>query len=282
MQKYPALSHPDGTPDERAYQGLIEPFYRGAFDAGLNVRIVHATQLPADIAAAVREYPTMVVAGLYLIDDATLDWLHDYAHAGGHLVLGPRTGYADQEARARPDRMPARLAEAAGVWYDEFSNLLTPIEVSADPEMFTVADGATATRWIDGLNSEGATVVATYNHAHFGRWPAITTNATGRGRITYVGTVPDSPLAEAILRWASTGRTSTWSGLPATATCTSATTADGRRLRFLHNWSFHHSHVTAPVDCHDILNGKPVPAGSDIELTGWDVRVLLEQTTPED
>src|SRR5882724_10193790 len=45
MQKYPALSHPDGTPDDRAYQGLVEPFYRGAFDAGLQVRILHADRL---------------------------------------------------------------------------------------------------------------------------------------------------------------------------------------------------------------------------------------------
>jgi beta-galactosidase len=281
MQKYPALSHPDGTPDDRAYQGLIEPFYRGAFDAGLQVRVLHATQLPADIAAAVRQFPVLIAAGLYLTDDATLDWLHDYARAGGHLILGPRTGYADQEARARPDLMPARLTEAAGVWYDEFSNLRSPIEVSANPELLPVPDSTTATRWIDALNAEDATVVATYAHPHFGRWPAITTRAAGHGRVTYVGTIPDIPLAEAVLRWASTGRVATWPGLPSSVTCTSATTADGRRLRFLHNWSFEPHRVTAPADCHDVLNGKPVPAGSDIELGSWDVRILLEEPVPD-
>ena len=122
MQKYPALCHPDGTPDERAYQGLFEPFYRGAFDAGLQVRILHASQL-ASVEDAVRDYPVLVAPGLYIAGDETLDWLRDYAEAGGHLVLGPRTGYADNEARARQDRMPARLSDAAGVWYDEFSNL---------------------------------------------------------------------------------------------------------------------------------------------------------------
>ncbi|MFC7534790.1 beta-galactosidase [Actinoplanes sp. GCM10030250] len=280
MQKYPALSHPDGTPDERAYQGLVEPFYRGAFDAGLQVRVVHATRLP-EIAEAVRQFPVLIAAGLYLTDDETLDWLRDYAAAGGHLILGPRTGYADQEARARTDRMPARLAEAAGAWYDEFSTIHTPVEVtSADPGALPIPDGCAATRWVDGLTVDGATVLARYEHPHLGRWPAITTRVTGRGRITYVGTVPNPELAEAVLRWAGFGRTPAWSDLPATVTSTGATAADGSRLRFVHNWSWTPAALSVPVDCRDVLTGKPLAAGTDLELAAWDVRVLVEQQAP--
>jgi len=282
MQKYPALSHPDGTPDERAYQGLVEPFYRGAFDAGLQVRILHADRLGAGLVVedAVRRYPVLVAAGLYLTDDDTLDWLRDYALAGGHLILGPRTGYADQEARARTDRMPARLADTAGVWYDEFSNIHAPIEVTAaEPGTFTIPDDAAATRWVDGLHPDGATVLATYRHRHFGRWPAITTRATGNGRITHVGTVPNLPLAEAVLRWASGGRSTGWPGLPASVTCTGATASEGSRLRFVHNWSWQTAVVNLPVDCRDVLTDKHLPAGREVELAAWDVRVLVEQAT---
>jgi len=271
MQRYPALSHPDGTPDERAYQGLVEPFYRGAFDAGLQVRVVHAGQLAAfgDLP------PVLVAAGLYLADDDTLDRLRRYAEAGGHLILGPRTGYADTEARARTDRMPARLADAAGAWYDEFSNLAEPVEVTASFDGET-PQGAAGTRWVDALRPDGATVLAHYRHPHFGQWPAITTRTVGKGRITHVGTVPNIPLAEAVLRWASAGRSTAWQGLPAAVTCTGATAADGRRLRFLHNWSWDPGPVTVPVDCRDVLTDKPVPAGSQIELAAWDVHVLAE------
>jgi beta-galactosidase len=274
MQRYPALSHPDGSPDERAYQGLVEPFYRGAFDAGLQVRVVHAAARPP-VADAVRQFPTLIAAGLYLTDDDTLDWLREYAEAGGHLILGPRTGYADQEARARTDRMPARLSGAAGVWYDEFSTIHSPIEVYSG--VLDLPAGATATRWVDGLNPDGASVVASYRHPHFGRWPAITTRSTGQGRITHVGTVPDQVLAEALLRWALGGRTSGWVDLPETVTCTGATATDGSRLRFVHNWSFDSATVTVPADCRDVLTGKPLPAGHGLELIPWDVRILVEQ-----
>src|SRR3982074_1087164 len=43
---------------------------------------------------------------LSLAAAAPLDWLAAYAYAGGHLVLGPRTGYADHEARARHEPAP--------------------------------------------------------------------------------------------------------------------------------------------------------------------------------
>ena len=131
MQKYAILDHADGSPDLRSYEGLFDPFYRGALDAGLQVRLLHTRQLVGDTGdadrpdptEAVSRFPVLVAAGHYMADDATLDWLVAYAAAGGHLILGPQTGYADQEARARTDVKPARIAEAAGVWFDEFSNL---------------------------------------------------------------------------------------------------------------------------------------------------------------
>ena len=107
-----------------SYEGIFGPFYQGAFDAGLQVRILHAGQVTAgDSETFAARHPVLVVPALYIADDATLNWLADYAEAGGHLLLGPRTAYADHEARARPEAQPARLAAATGAWYDEFSNL---------------------------------------------------------------------------------------------------------------------------------------------------------------
>ena len=270
MQKYPPLSDADGNPDPRSYQGLTEPFYRGAFDAGLQVRLLHTTQL-SDAP------PVLVVPGLYIASDETLDWLRSYAENGGHLILGPRTGYGDGEARARTDRMPARLSTAAGVWYDEFSNLQAPVPVISASDDFALPDDATATRWVDGLIPDGASVLAWYEHPHFGRWPAVTTHPVGNGRITYVGTIPASSFAQAILRWACAGGRRP--GLPASVTFSSATTADGSRLRFLHNWSWDPASVIADGNCTDVLSGKRIEPGDALELTAWDVRVLLEERT---
>jgi beta-galactosidase len=62
-------------------------------------------------------------------------------------------------------------------------------------------------------------------------------------------------------------------------TSSRATAADGGRLRFLHNWSGEPAAVTADGYCTDVLSGKRIEPGDDIELTAWDVRVLLEERT---
>lgn len=278
MQKYPPLAHTDGSPDDRAYHGLFDPFYRGAFDAGLQVRIVHARQLvDTDPAKAAERHPVLVAAGLYVVDDATLDWLAAYAAAGGHLVVGPRTGYADHEARARTDTAPARLFAPAGVWYDEFSNITDAVRVRpTDGSPLQIGDTAAATRWIDGLTPTDADVLARYEHPHFGRWPAVTTRAHDAGRITTVGTVPDQDLALALCTWLVPHPASGWRDLPAGVTATTATAPDGRRVHVVHNWSWEPAAVTTPVDLHDVLADKPVPRHQPFPLEPWDVRVFAE------
>jgi beta-galactosidase len=274
MQQYPPLAKPDGGPDPAAYHRIFDPFYRGAFDAGRQVRIYHARQLgrlPPDLAA--RRHPALIAAGLYLADDAMLDWLVAYAAAGGHLVLGPRTGYADHEARARRE---SRLAEAAGAWYDEFSNLASDLPVRAAPGgPLTVPADATATRWVDGLTVDDAEVLAEYDHPHFGRWPAATTRRHEAGRITCVGTVPGPGLARAMAGWLAPEPVSGWAELPAAVTVLTGTGTDGRRVHVVHNWSWQPVQAPAPTSLTDVLDGSWVPSGAVVRLSAWDVRVFV-------
>ncbi|MGW1714753.1 beta-galactosidase [Streptomyces sp. NPDC002156] len=284
MQKYPPLATGDGGPDDTAYHRIFDPFYRGAFDSGRQVRIVHARQLhdpsgereglsPEE---AVVRHPVLVVPALYVVDDTTLDWLAAYAHAGGHLVLGPRTAYADHEARARHEPAPGRLVDAAGVTYDEFSNLTDGIPVRAVPGgPLQLPDGATASHWADGLTVTDAEPLVTYEHPHFGRWPAVTTRRHGSGQVTYVGTVPGRDLARELAGWLTPAARSAWGDLPESVTATTGTAEDGRRVHIVHNWSWEPVRVTAPADLTDVLNsGGPIAAGGELELGAWDVRVF--------
>ncbi|MFD4508588.1 beta-galactosidase [Streptomyces sp. NPDC058457] len=283
MQKYPPLGS-DGGPDPNAYHGIFDPFYRGAFQEGRQVRIVHARQLhdpsgertgPSPEESA-RRHPVLVVPALYLAADTTLDWLAAYAHAGGHLVLGPRTGYADHEARARQEPAPGRLVAAAGASYEEFSNLTSDIPLLAAPgSPLQVPERATATRWIDGLTVLDAEVLATYDHPHFGRWPAVTTRRHGAGRVTCVGTVPGDDLARALAKWLAPTPRSGWRDLPPSVTAATGTSADGRRVHVVHNWSWDPAHVTVPVALCNVLDGTAVPAGTALHLGAWDVRILV-------
>ena len=174
--------------DRRSYHTIFEAFYRGTFEAGVPARLLHDEHLvdadgaalidPADLAA---ELPVLIVPGLLVADNALLDWLRAYAAAGGHLVLGPRTAYGDEEGRARTEVKPARLADAAGVRYQEFSNLNDPLPLVAQSDGFALSAGAAATRWVDGLIADGGEVLVGYEHPHFGRFPAVVSQDHGAG-----------------------------------------------------------------------------------------------------
>jgi beta-galactosidase len=268
--------------DQRSYHRIFEAFYRGTFDAGVPARLIHDVQLigpegnrllePADLAA---ELPVLVVAGLLVADDALLTWLREYAAAGGHLVIGPRTGYGDEQGRARVEVKPAHLAEAGGVRYQEFSNLAEALPVVGETDAISLSDGAAATDWVDGLISDEGQVIVGYDHPHFGRFPAVVSSEHGRGRITTVGTVPNDVLAADLVRWLAPVQNQSWGSLPPSVTVSSATNGAGERIHVVHNWSWTPVQVRLPQHMTDLLAGGKAPT-SDLELGAWDVRVLAE------
>jgi beta-galactosidase len=234
---------------------------------------VAPAQLPVDPASAVARWPVLVVPGLYVADDALLDWLRRYADAGGHLVLSPRTGYVTEEAVARHTVMPGLLRGAAGVSYLEYTNLGRPVPVTG------LAGSATA--WADCLVAEGATTLARYEHPYLGEYAAVTTNRHGAGRVTYLGTVPDRTLAQAVAEWVASTSVGPdlWRQPPdSSVRCTTAVAADGSVLRFLHNWSWAPAELTLPNAATDLLSGGELAVGDIVRLGPWDVRVLAERS----
>jgi beta-galactosidase len=279
MQFAPPLAGPSGSPDSGSYERIFGSFYEGVLDARQQVRILHASQLSALGAdALVTRFPVLYAPGLYIAEDDVLDLLAAYAHAGGHLVIGIRTGYGDAEARARPEVAPGRLSAAAGVTYGEYSNLTGELSVTAaaGSPLHVPAD-ARATGWADGLELAGAEALVSYSHPHFGRWPAITTHRFGAGRATYVGTVPNRSLAAALAAWASpAGASDPWLETPPSVTCTSARNRNGQLLRFIHNWSWEEVSLAVPVPVKDVLSDARLAASERLTLGPWDVKVLLE------
>lgn len=282
--QYPALADADGGPDRRAFQTVYEAFSRGVIEAGLQGNAVHIDQLREQTPAQFAETrPVLVVPSFTIATDEDLTWLRDYAEAGGHLVLGIRTGYEDQEGRARLERKPALLDTAAGAWYDEFSNLRAPLPLTlgaaAGDAGFALPDDATGTLWADGLQvtDEQTQVLAGYDHPHYGRWPAVTTREHGTGRVTTVGTVPDQPLAAALMDWAVRvgGGSPAWRPATDSQTVSSSTNSAGEQVHVVHNWSWEPSTFPLPAAARDAVSGEQLGEGAQLELGAWDVRVVI-------
>jgi beta-galactosidase len=271
---YPPLATADGGPDHNAYVHIFEAFYRGLNEAGAQVRVQHSRQFVAgDAATLAEQYPVLVAVAEYVTDDATLDALRAYAEAGGHLVLGIRTGYGDELARARRGVAPDRLHDAAGVWYDEYSNLSEPLAVTASGAGIELEPGSAATAWVDVLQLGGAETIVEYEPTELGATAAVTTVPFGAGRVTYVGTVPNQALARSLARWLVPETASAlWEARSPVAVATG--TAGGRAVTFVHNWSAEPHTVTVPVDSTLVETGERFDAGSRFTLERRGVAVF--------
>ena len=266
FEQFPPLDNGDGGPDPASYRRIFDSFYRGFSEVGAQVRILHGRQfVQLDARELVARYPVLVAAGEYVADDQTLDALRAYADAGGHLVLGIRTGYGDELARARRAVAPDRLSDAAGVWYDEFSNLARPLGVTSAESGFELETGSAATAWIDVLHRTGASEIVQFDSNEFGASTAVASQRIGAGRISYVATVPNAPLARSLARWLVPNRAARrWRAeLPLTVAdgCT-----DGTTVTFIHNWSSEPHQITAPVDCTLVESGEQLAEGTSFTV----------------
>ncbi|WP_235472270.1 beta-galactosidase trimerization domain-containing protein, partial [Frigoribacterium sp. Leaf44] len=297
FETYPPLALPDGGPDPESYLHLFDAHYRGLAEAGAQVRIQHVAQfLAADPAESAATHPVLVVPALYVVDDATLAALTAYAEAGGHLVIGIRTAYGDELARARRDPAPARLSGPAGVWYEEYTNLDAPLAVhvadagaaertddttaggagavpdaATDPASpadapFVLEPGSAGTRWADVLHVEDATVVLRAAPTEIGADAMLTTRASGAGRVSYVATVPNPELSRSIARWLVPATAASAWAATETVTVTTGSRAGAPGLAFVSNWSAHEGTVTTPSAVRDLETREVVAAGTTLTL----------------
>ncbi|UZX03296.1 beta-galactosidase [Arthrobacter sp. CDRTa11] len=268
-----------GQPDGESYEHIIDSFHRGVIDAGRQSRVLHLAQAAAlGAAQLVKQFPVLVAAGVYIASDKDLELLREYAELGGHLILGVRTGYADEEARARVAVAPDFLHEAAGVRFEEFSNLERDVAVTGTSGL-ELGDASYARLWVDGLILQGAETLASYEHPRFGDFPAVTTQIHGAGRVTVVGCVPSPGLATSLIRWAvpHAPESRLVGEVQRPITVSSGSLPDGRRVWFVFNWGWDPQTVALAGRVTEVVTGTAFEPGAEISLSPWSTRTFVSQ-----
>lgn len=158
--------------------GEMVAFYRPLREASQGVDVIGA-------AAPLAKYKLVVAPGLNVLTQTEADALLAYVRAGGHLLLGPRSGMKNGANGLNPQLQPGPLADALGARVSQFYAIDEPVPVTA------AGLSATANTWAETLEvtSPEAKVVATYGTSN--GWldgqPAAVTRQVGKGSITYLG-----------------------------------------------------------------------------------------------
>jgi beta-galactosidase len=272
LEMMPSLAQPGSNlPERNSYQRTFDTFYRSFFEARAQTAVLHPAQ-------NFEAYPLVVVPALYIADDALLQRLADYASNGGHLLLTFRSGYADEFARVRWDRAPGLLRKTIGASYQEYSNLAYALPLKSGSGDFSPPAEARATGWADGLQLEGATPLAYYQHPHFGRFPAMVSQPFGQGRVTYCGTLPNAALGKSLAEWVmgQAGVQPPFGSAPVSVRVTTARTTSGEKLWFFSNWSWeNHAVAVGSLGGYELFSGTPLRGGDTLGLGAWDVKIVV-------
>ena len=254
-----------------AYNDVFRGFYDALYRQNIEVDVISpSTTVPLD------RYKLIVVPALYAATDAEIDRLNAYAKAGGHVLYTFKSGFSDENSKVRYATQPGRIAEAAGVRYQEYTK---PDGVSLQGDPFAVEPNDNKARWwMELLMPTTATVVARYEHPAWSRYAAVTRNAYGKGEVEYVGFMPTDALAEKIVVDAAMRAGAVEGVRPSFPVIVRAgVLKNGHRVRYLLNYSA----TTRPVpggvaSGTELLSGRKVAAGEGVELAPWGVAIVEE------
>jgi beta-galactosidase len=192
----------DFQPHTREYdqQHVLLRFYRPleniATSNGEAIDIIDPARAPLE------GYKFLVAPSLNVIDDGLAAKLSAWVEAGGHLLLGPRSGMKDQFNSLNAELQPGPLASLLGAKVEQYYALDQRAHLASPTESLQLRADSTADIWAEALApSSHAKVDLVYIDP--GRWldhqPAMVTRSIGRGSISYLGTLPDADALDRIL-----------------------------------------------------------------------------------
>jgi beta-galactosidase len=259
-------SHPGG------YELEMRRLYRALYR--LNVGVDFVFPETADLSG----YKVVVVPPLYVASEAVLARLVEYARGGGHLVLTLKSGFCDEYSTVRATMAPGPLKEAAGLHYQEFSNLAKPLRLKDDP--FKAGASNEVSDWAEMLQLDSAKALAYYDHPFFGSYPAITENRFGKGMVTYEGTVLSdelqSKLLERVLEQAQLLGPD--QKLPAKVQVKHGTAKDGKLVHYYFNFSSGPQRITYGYGAgKELLSDRAAARDSALTLEPWGVAIVAQE-----
>jgi len=182
-------------------------FYKPLREAGYDVDIIHPL-------APFANYRLVIAPHLHLLDEARVAHLNEYLQGGGHLVLGPRSGFKDMYNALLPMRQPGPLAAALGAHVEDYYALESPVAVAGP------WGAGEAMIWAEWLREDAPDVEVLLRYRPSNGWlddqPALVTRRVGMGRFTYAGAWFDEALMRKVTHWlaATSGLENIFQNLP--------------------------------------------------------------------
>lgn len=196
-----------------------------------------------------------VAPHLHHLDDALVHNLLAWIKTGGHLVLGPRSGFKDLHGALLPQVQPGdTFAAALGGHVEDYYALEGPVVLQGLCAGETIIWG----EWLQADAADTETIVSYgAGHAWLQGKAAILSRRYGKGRITYLGCWPTPETMNGVMDWclAQAEIPHPWPNLPAHVEV-STRVGNGRAIHIMSNHGSSPARVPVSRIMRDVLTGQ--------------------------
>ena len=265
---YHALKFMPYTNNREAYPA--EMVHRALYNQNIETDVI-----PCDKITDFKGYKMLVIPPLYVAADSLLESIDRFVKEGGYVVMMLKSGYCNEHSAARAMRAPGPLRNACGFYYQEYSSI-PDLPLKNDP--FQLGENNRIEEWYEFLILETAKPLAYADHPFFGRWPAITENLYGKGKLAYIATYPSQELLEKVI-----GQIADEAGIsPQTEyrfpiIFRTGKNDAGKTIRYIFNYSGEEKTIHYPYSTgKELLSGQKVEKNGTLSLKPWDVLIVEE------
>ncbi|MBI5425214.1 MAG: beta-galactosidase [Opitutae bacterium] len=233
-------------------------------------------------------YKLIVAPSLNVVSTELAAKLTAWVEAGGHLVLGPRTGMKNEFNALNTQRQPGPLVAPLGGRVEQFYALLEDVPVTGEwgsgratvwAETLAPLTAAQLSAFSPQRSASAGEIEVPLRYGPGNDWlagqPAALRRPVGKGTITYLGAVVDQPLMQALAKqWTALAKVDApVIGVPERVSVGRRVAAD-REVYILTNFSAGPQDIALPAPMTDVLNGGEV---TKLNLPRYGVAVLCRR-----
>ena len=251
------------------YNDVLRKMYETLYK--MNVECDFIDHTTADIS----RYELIVVPALYVAKNDELERLNKYVGNGGHVVYTFKSGFSNEFVKVRTDKQPAVIQQSCGVSYQQFANV-EKIAFKNNP--FEVDSAVNyASDWVELLTTEGAKVLASYDHPYWGKYAAITMNKYGKGTSTYIGCWPSEQILDKVLRLSIKEAGLAVSEAKFPMIIRNGINKDGKKVHYFINYSGKEITLKYPyASGKELFSNRTLSANEILKIQAWNLNIVVE------
>ncbi|MFI9007525.1 beta-galactosidase [Actinosynnema sp. NPDC053489] len=258
-----AVELSDGPNRNVRYLDVLTAYHRALWQANVPLDVVPVT---ADLSG----YDVVVAPLLHLVKGDLAERVTALVEGGGTFVTTALSGRVDEYDNAFLADVPGPFASLLGLRVEE-TDAQRPDVVNPVTLFGTRHE---ARQVFEVVVPDDAQVLGTYGADFYAGTPAVTRAARGRGHAWYVATLLDDDGVAAVVRAALAGHGPVGPlGDVPDVEVTERVVADGTRYLFVLNHGPART-VPAPVDGEDLLTGRRLRTGEELDLAPTAVLVI--------